>query len=49
MVEHESKYTAFLRDENQLKQDWLCLLMADEHAPLDVCYKANLVKIEREF
>lgn len=41
--------TKFLRDEAQIKQDWLCLLMKDENAPLDVTYKANLIKIQREY
>lgn len=41
--------TKFLRDEAQIKQDWLCLLMKDENAPLDVTYEANLLKIEREY
>lgn len=41
--------TKFLRDEAQIKQDWLCLLMKDESAPLDVTYKANLLKIQKEY
>ena len=41
--------TKFLRDEAQIKQDWLCLLMKDNNAPLDVTYKTNLLKIEREY
>ncbi len=41
--------TKFLRDEAQIKQDWLCLLMKDENAPLDVTYKANLLKIQKEY
>lgn len=49
MANSDAKVAPFLRGEDQLKQDWLCLLMADDHAPLDVCYKANLLKIEREF
>lgn len=49
MVGSGAKVTAFLRGEDQLKQDWLCMLMADERAPLDVCYKTNIIRIDREF
>ena len=41
--------TKFLRDEEQIKQDWLCLLMKDEKAPLDVSYRARLIKIVKEY
>ena len=39
----------FLKDEDQIKQDWLCLLMKDENAPLDVAYRANLIKLQKEY
>lgn len=41
--------TKFLRNEEQIKQDWLCLLMKDEKAPLDVSYRARLIKIVKEY
>ncbi|MBQ8975775.1 MAG: hypothetical protein IJ072_08670 [Oscillospiraceae bacterium] len=41
--------TKFIRDEAQIKQDWLCLLMNDENAPLDVSYRARLIRIDKEY
>ena len=41
--------TKFLRDETQIRQDWICLLMRQENVPLDVAYKANLLKIQKEY
>lgn len=48
-MSEKMRATEFHRDEAQIKQDWLCLLIKDENAPLDVTYKANLIKIQKEY
>lgn len=41
--------TKFLRDEEQIKQDWLCLLVNNETVPLDIAYKAHVIKVQKEY
>ena len=39
----------FIRSVEQVKQDWLNLLLKDENAPIDVAYKANITEIKKEY
>ena len=39
----------FVRSIEQVKQDWLNLLLKDENAPIDVAYKANITEIKKEY
>ncbi len=39
----------FVRSVEQVKQDWLNLLLKDENAPIDVAYKANITEIKKEY
>ena len=41
--------TLFTKDERQARQDCVCSIMKDENAPLDIAYKINISKVQREY
>lgn len=49
MKDQSAVAARFIRDEKQIKKDWLRLLVENPLAPLDVAYKAQLISVQREY